>query len=1104
MKKNKRVLNLLMIVALITVMINVTSTQVTAAENVTITTKSLPDGTVGVNYNPNSIHNLTATGDTPITWIIVDTDALPNGLFLDKVGIIWGTPTTAGTFFFRVIARNSMGSVEQELSITINGTQSIPPTITTQNLQNGTLRTPYSQTLTATGTTPITWAIQGKLPDGLTFSSTGLISGTPTMSGTFVLYVFATNSMGSDTRELSITINDAQTIPITDITIIPNTLTLTVGHTSNLTANIIPANATNKNVMWHSNNPNIATVENGRVVGIIVGTAIITVITEDGGKTATCVVNVISEALPPTIITQSLPNGRIDTPYNQPLNATGNIPIIWNIDGGTLPDGLILNTDTGIISGTPRITGTFNFTIRATNGIAPDAVKSFYITITGDYWDDYPDDPDYRYWDGATWNGPLWYIQPNYDVPNNIYSEPNYNKYWYDETWYNKETDDWTIDVSPDDICRHIVLILDVSGSMKGKPLTELKKSATAFCEYMLKANEGNCIAIIAYSSKAKLLHDFTNDYQALASVIDKLKSGGNTNMYDGLDLADKLLSSNSANSYAVKQIFLMSDGLPNAGATSNTGIYTKDDYSNYRYANAVFNKANEMKDKGYNMLTLGFFHANTKSEFIPKKLRFAIKFIEEDLPCNGFKNRMKVVNNPDDLLSRFIVAADLLKGIPSICSSQLSTQPTTELPTLPQSSTEPIQPETTQPLTEPTTQPLTEPTQSITEPPTQPTTQPPTEPPTQPITELPTEPPIQSITTQLELDNSLIIPVGQMLANSGSEEDLYWNSSEKLPQTGMLYLPIPILATVGVLTTVINMIVNRKKKKSGKKPKVFLTLVGVLIIFSSGGVMGYNIWDSSRADNIAEQTTLTLYEQIENYEEHYEEADIANAPQLIKMDNELYVGILRIPSLAVELPINNEWNDERLKASPCRYTGDITGSMIVCAHNYKTHFGEISTLSQGDKLVITDATGNEHWYTVELITTIKGTDIDAMVNNPYDLTLFTCTLDRMNRITVRCAKSQVISKSEKLQNINLENSPKNPLILKEGNNGADVKDLQIKLHDIGFYTGNIDSSFGAITKSAVIKLQKSYNLTPDGIVSGETWVALDDAIELATPNKSQ
>ena len=84
-------------------------------------------------------------------------------------------------------------------------------TITTDTLPDGKVGEAYSQTLSADGTTPITWSVEnGDRPTGLSLNKdTGEISGTPTAAGTSTFTVKATNSAGSDTKELSITITKA-------------------------------------------------------------------------------------------------------------------------------------------------------------------------------------------------------------------------------------------------------------------------------------------------------------------------------------------------------------------------------------------------------------------------------------------------------------------------------------------------------------------------------------------------------------------------------------------------------------------------------------------------------------------------------------------------------------------------------------------------------------------------------------------------------------------------------------------------------------------------------------------------------------------------------
>ncbi|GHU80507.1 hypothetical protein FACS1894191_5940 [Clostridia bacterium] len=174
----------------------------------TITTTALAGGTVGTAYS----QALAATGDATITWTL-DSGTLPVGLTLSSGGVISGTPTTAETATFTVKASNGVNpDATKQLSITIEAAtpSGTAPTITTNALANGTVNTVYSETLTATGDATITWSVTaGSLPSGLTLSSGGVISGTPTAAGAAAFTVQATNSTGNNTKQLSLVINPA-------------------------------------------------------------------------------------------------------------------------------------------------------------------------------------------------------------------------------------------------------------------------------------------------------------------------------------------------------------------------------------------------------------------------------------------------------------------------------------------------------------------------------------------------------------------------------------------------------------------------------------------------------------------------------------------------------------------------------------------------------------------------------------------------------------------------------------------------------------------------------------------------------------------------------
>ena len=164
---------------------------------------SLPGGDVGAAYD----QTLEATGGVaPYTWSLLS-GALPAGLTLSSGGEISGTPTAAGPADFTVQATDSADcSSSQSYSITV-GCSSI--TISPTVLPNGTVGASYSQSLSASGgASPYAWSLpSGTLPAGLSLSSDGVISGTPTTAETASFTVQATDSANcSGTQFLQITV----------------------------------------------------------------------------------------------------------------------------------------------------------------------------------------------------------------------------------------------------------------------------------------------------------------------------------------------------------------------------------------------------------------------------------------------------------------------------------------------------------------------------------------------------------------------------------------------------------------------------------------------------------------------------------------------------------------------------------------------------------------------------------------------------------------------------------------------------------------------------------------------------------------------------------
>lgn len=164
---------------------------------------------------------------------------------------------------------------------------------------------------------------------------------------------------------------------------------------------------------------------------------------------------------------------------------------------------------------------------------------------------------------------------------------------------------------------RDTVLVLDVSGSMSGEPLEEMKKSAINFCNELLQDAYNNRVGIVFYDSSIETIN-LTNDLNYLIDCIDLAYSGSTTNMIGALNAAEDMLD-NYGENYNIENIIVMADGLPNEGATSSSGSFKYNSnmsyYSSDGYANAVVDAANRIMTK-YNMYSLGFFHDLYDDEF--------------------------------------------------------------------------------------------------------------------------------------------------------------------------------------------------------------------------------------------------------------------------------------------------------------------------------------------------------------------------------------------------------------------------------------------------------------------------------------------------------
>lgn len=190
------------------------------------------------------------------------------------------------------------------------------------------------------------------------------------------------------------------------------------------------------------------------------------------------------------------------------------------------------------------------------------------------------------------------------------------------------------------------------------------------------------------------------------------------------------------------------------------------------------------------------------------------------------------------------------------------------------------------------------------------------------------------------------------------------------------------------------------------KKTGIVFVLAGTVLILSALSLFLYNQYEDAQAGRKAENLLTAVQSVIRETETPPKTLD----PELpiTEIEGYGYVGYLFIPDLELELPVMSEWDYSRLKIAPCRQFGSSrTDDLVIAAHNYKNHFGQLSQLEVGDPVFFTDMDGIKNTYEVTAVDTLAPTDVEAVQSSGYALVLYTCTYGGKTRVTVFCDRQE-------------------------------------------------------------------------------------------------
>lgn len=303
----------------------------------------------------------------------------------DSHNIVWSKSEVGSSFYGIKVANN--GNIYAIGVLDLSGNQVVIKykqfAVSTERQQSSTIG-PYTMTLSANGgVAPYTWSVlSGALPANLSLDpATGQISGILSAVGSDSFTVQVIDSNGSVAQKsITLTVYDPVNV---------STTSLSDGYLDSVYCQPLAITGGKAPYNWSvisGSLPSGLTLNSltGVITGtpIEVGSSIVTFQVVDANLSTSSREFIFTTYEAPTINTSELSDGYLTTPYNLMLAATGGKePYAWSMTSGTLPTGLTLSANTGVISGTPTATGTMTITFQVIDANNITTIKSLTITV---------------------------------------------------------------------------------------------------------------------------------------------------------------------------------------------------------------------------------------------------------------------------------------------------------------------------------------------------------------------------------------------------------------------------------------------------------------------------------------------------------------------------------------------------------------------------------------------------------------------------------------------------------------------------------------------------------------------------------------------------